>query len=233
VAVVSEAQAAREAMERTRSAPQGLIRVSCPVGILHSDVGPILARYLADNPMVRINLEATNRRVDVVEEGFDLAFRVRLPPLEDSDLALRQLGTSGVLLACSPWFIAQHGRPQSVEDLAKMPTLSQARPGDRFVWHFTAPDGSDVSVTPTPRLITDDLATLRTAALAGIGIAQIPKELIREELAEGALVQVLPELKFPSRIVHVVFASRRGLIPAVRGLIDALVSGFEASADRN
>ena len=226
VAIVSEATAAREAIDRTRSAPQGLVRISCPTAILQANVGRTIARYLADNPQVRVTVDATNRRVHVIEEGFDLALRIRLPPLEDSELAMRQLGTSETVFVCSPWFLAQHGKPRTVEDLAKLPTLSQSRPGDKFAWNITTEDGRDVSVAPIPRLVTDDLATLRIAALEGLGITQMPRELIRQELAEGKLVRILPETKLPSAIVHVVFPSRRGLIPAVRGLIDALAAGF-------
>jgi len=221
LAMVGEADAAREAIERTRSAPQGLVRISCPVGLLLSDVGPILTRFMADNPAVRL------ARVDVVEEGFDVAVRVRFPPLEDSELAVRPLGKSSLLLVCSRWFIAQHGKPASADDLSKLPTLSMARPGNRFTWEFVSDDGSAIEVPHVPRLATDDLATLRTAALEGIGIALLPDSLIRKDLADGSLVEVLPDLKIVPGIVHVVFASRRGLIPAVRALIDALALGFQ------
>jgi DNA-binding transcriptional LysR family regulator len=235
LAMVGEAEAAREAIERTRSAPQGLVRISCPVGLLLSDVGPILARFLADNPAVRLALEATNRRVDVVEEGFDVAVRVRLPPLEDSELAVRPLGKSRMPLVCSRWFIAQHGKPATADDLGKLPTLSMARPGNKFVWDLVSEDGSAAEVSHVPRLATDDLAMLRIAALEGIGIALLPHSLIRKDLADGSLVEVLPDLKVVPGVVHAVFATRRGLIPAVRALIDALVVGFqdlEAGAPR-
>ena len=227
LAMVAEAEAAREAIERTRSAPQGLVRISCPVGLLLSDVGPILARFMLDNPAVRLSLEATNRRVDVVEEGIDVAVRVRLPPLEDSELAVRPLGKSRLLLVCSRWFIAQHGEPTSADDLSKLPTLSMSRPGNKYVWEFSTDGGSAIEVTHTPRLATDDLATLRTAALDGAGIALLPESLIRRDVAEGSLVEVLPSLEIVPGIVHAVFATRRGLIPAVRTLIDALAAGFQ------
>jgi DNA-binding transcriptional LysR family regulator len=229
LAMVGEAEAARGAIERTRSAPQGLVRISCPVGLLLSDVGAILARFLADNRAVRLSLEATNRRVDLVEEGFDLAVRVRVPPLEDSELAVRSLGKSQMVLVCSRWFIAQHGNPTSADDLSKLPTLSMGRPGNKHAWQFIGAGGKEVDVQHTPCLATDDLATLRTAALEGIGIALLPESLIRKDLADAALVEVLPELKVAPGIVHVVFASRHGMTPAVRALIDALAAGFEGS----
>jgi len=228
LAMVGEAQAAQEAIERTRSAPQGTVRMSCPVGLLLSNVGAILARYMADNPAVRIHLDATNRRVDVVEEGFDLAVRVRLPPLDDSELAVRALARSRLMLVCSRGFIAQHGKPASGDDLSKLPTLSMVRPGNKYAWQLTAAGGAVIEVPHTPRLATDDLSTLLTAALEGLGIALLPDTAVRKPLADGSLIEVLPELHVVPGIVHVVFPSRRGLIPAVRSLIDALVAGFEA-----
>lgn len=230
--MVGEAEAAREAVERTRATPQGLVTISCPVGLLQSEVGPILSRFLADNPAVRLNLVATNQRIDVVEEGVDLAVRVRLPPLEDSELAVRPLGKSQMILVCSRWFIAQHGTPTSSDDLCKLPTLCMTRPGNKFSWRFVGAGDVDVEVPLTPRLATDDLSTLRTAAIDGVGIALLPDSLVRKDLAGGSLVEVLPELAVAPGIVHVVFASRRGLIPAVRALIDALASGFEESDNR-
>lgn len=228
LAMVAEAEAAREVIEQTRSAPQGRVRISCPVGLLHSDVAPILARFLANNPAVRVSLDATNRRVDVVEEGFDIALRVRFPPLEDSELAVRPLSHASMLLVCSRWFIAQYGEPTSADDLSRLPTLCMSRPGSKFTWQLVAEDGSEVEVAHVPRLATDDLATLRTAALEGIGIALLPDSLVRKDLADGSLVEVLPTLKTMPGIVHVVFPSRRGLIPAVRALVDALAAGFPA-----
>jgi DNA-binding transcriptional LysR family regulator len=140
---------------------------------------------------------------------------------------VRPLGKSRLLLVCSRWFIAQHGEPASADDLGKLPTLSMARPGNKFVWDFQAQDGSPVEVNHVPRLATDDLATLRTAALEGVGIALLPESLIRKDLADGSLMEVLPDLKLVPGIVHAVFATRRGLIPAVRTLIDALAAGFQ------
>jgi len=232
VAVVAEAQAARETVEQTLALPQGLVRISCPVGLLMSGVAPMLSRYLADNPAVRLQVEATNRPVDVVEEGFDLVIRVRLPPLEDSELALRVLGESRMTLVCSRWFIAQHGMPTSAEQLGKLPTLSMARPGKKLSWKFAGPDDAEIDVPHTPRLATDDLSTLLTGALDGIGIALLPETLVREHLAAGSLVEVLPGLKTPPGLVHLVFASRRGLVPAVRSLIEALAAGFKLLDER-
>src|SRR6202007_979746 len=110
--------------------PQGLVRVSCPPGLLQSGIADILARFLTKHPRVRIALEATNRRVDVVDEGLDIALRVRKPPLENSDLAMRAFGPDEVILVASPELIAAHGEPRTLEDLARRPTLSMGGAGE-------------------------------------------------------------------------------------------------------
>ena len=226
--IVAEAEAAQDAIERTLATPQGLVRLSCPVALLQGLVAPILSRYLAYHAQVRLHVEATNRRVDVVDEGIDLALRVRQPPLEDSDLAVRPLGTSQFVLVGSPWLLAQHGRPVDAAALAQLPTLSMVRPGDKHVWDLRTAAGEPVVVPHVPRLMTDDLSTMRQAALESVGVAALPLQMVADDLAAGRLEQVLGELSLPQGIVHVVFASRRGQVPAVRALIDALVKGFEA-----
>jgi DNA-binding transcriptional LysR family regulator len=202
------------------------VRLSCPVGLLHSNVAGIVARFLAEKPLVRVHVEATNRRVDVVEEGFDIALRVRSLPLEDSNLAVRTLANTELILLGSPSLFALHGKPQQPADLSRFPTLSMTRPGDKYTWQFTRPDGSVEVVTHLPRLATDDFVTLHRAVLNGIGITYLPKFMAQQDIASGALEHVLPELTIPQGVVHALFPSRRGLVPAVRDFIDALVEGF-------
>jgi DNA-binding transcriptional LysR family regulator len=226
-ALVAEASAAKDAVDRTTSQPQGLIRISCPVGVLQNNVANILSAYLAANPLVRAYVEATPRRVDVVEEGFDLALRVRIPPFEDSELVVRPLAIAESVLAASPKFFAAHGRPQTVQDIANLPTLSMAQAGEKHTWNFIGPDGKEVSVTHIPRLSIDDFHTLRVAMLDGVGISAVPKELVAADLLAGRLEEVLHGYAPPRGVFQAVFPSRRGLVPAVRGFVDALVEGFK------
>jgi DNA-binding transcriptional LysR family regulator len=111
LALLDEAQAAKDAMSQILASPQGLVRISCPAGLLQGGVADILTRFLAKHPRVRVALDATNRRVDVVEEGLDIAMRVRKPPLEDSDLAMRKFGPDEMILVASPGLIAAYGEP--------------------------------------------------------------------------------------------------------------------------
>src|ERR1700736_4746837 len=152
VALLAEAEAAKDAINQTLSTPRVLVRVSCPTGLLQGGVADILGRYLSAHPQVRIALEATNRRVDVVDEGIDIAIRVRMPPLEDSDLAMRSFGPSQIILVCSPALVVAHGQPQALTDIARMPTLSTGTLGRDHTWHFVDSESRPAELVHNPRL---------------------------------------------------------------------------------
>jgi DNA-binding transcriptional LysR family regulator len=229
VALIAEAEAARDAINQTLSSPRGMVRISCPTGLLQGGVADILARYLTAHPQVRVALEATNRRVDVIDEGIDIAIRVRLPPLEDSDLAMRSFGGSQMILVGSPALVAAHGRPQALADIARMPTLSMGTAGKEQSWRLFSPDSKPAELIHSPSLSTDDLYTLRRAAICGIGVACLPALVVADDLSSGALVRLLPSLSSQAGVVHAVFPSRRGMVPAVRSLLDFLSAGFAAN----
>lgn len=225
-ALEAEAVAAQEAIDRTRSAPQGTVRMSCPISLMNGGVSPIIAKFLAANPLVRVHVDMTNRRVDVVEEGFDLAVRVRRLPLEPTNLAMRKLGESEGVVVGHPALLARLGRPAHPNDIARYPTLSMTMAGDRYSWQFRGKDGSPISVNHSPRLMTDSFDALRAACLAGVGLAYVPRFVVHRDIQRGELEHVLPELGLGAGLTHVVFPSRRGMVPAVRALLDALVEGF-------
>ncbi|MFM0169899.1 LysR substrate-binding domain-containing protein [Paraburkholderia sediminicola] len=227
LALVAESKAARDFVDQTRSKPQGTIRISCPVGLLTSGISAIIAQYVQDNPQVQVLVDATNRRVDVVEEGLDFAIRVRLPPLEDTDLAVRQLGLSAQILVASPDLAARHPVPTSLESLKEWPTLAMSSSSERFAWNLVDAEGRTTSWAHRPRLATDDLASLRVAALRGVGVAMLPRELVDADIQAGRLQHLLAGLATAPGLVHAIFPTRRGMVPAVRQLLDALVAGFE------
>jgi DNA-binding transcriptional LysR family regulator len=232
-ALVAEAQAARDTVDHTRSTPQGLVRMSCPPGMMqYGPMNAVLARYLVAHPQVQLQVELTNRRVDVIEEGFDLALRVRMPPLEDSGLVVRPLTRGNGVMVGSPALFALHGRPTRLEDLDALPSMGFGWTTGRHTWLFVAPDGSTAVRHHTPRLTVDDFNTLRQAALEGVGIVYLPRYIVESELASGLLEQVLPDYAGPVGIAHAVFPSRRGLVPAVRTLLDALAAGFAECGER-
>lgn len=228
VAMLVEAEAADQLIAEARSEPRGVIRMSCPVALLSFQFGALVSRFMLENPAVEVHLEGTNRRVDVIAEGFDLAIRVRFPPLEASDLVMRQLDQSTQCLVASPSLIA--APLASPADLAGLPSLDLGPPRRDHAWQLHHPDGQSAAVPHKPRLVTDDMASLREAALAGVGIVQLPTMMIWQDVEAGRLIHALPDWRPPAGIIHAVFPSRRGLLPSVRALLDYLAR--ECAAQR-
>lgn len=226
-AMLVEADAADEAIALTHAEPRGIVRMTCPVALLDARIADMLAAFMAAYPRVEIHLEETNRRVDVVGEGIDVAIRVRPPPLEDSDLVMRMLAERGQCLVACPQLLTG-GIPQVPADLAGLPSMDLGLPQHEHVWHLIGPDGTQAAIRHRPRLVTRGMLALRAAALAGVGVVQLPSMMVREQIARGELVHVIPGWAPRREIIHAVFASRRGLLPAVRALLDFLAERFEA-----
>lgn len=226
-AMLVEAEAATEAVEVTRSEPRGIVRLACPVTLLDARVGEMLAEFLAAHPRVEVHLDATNRRVDVVGEGIDVAIRVRPPPLQDTDLVMRVLAERSQCLVASPRLLEHFGAPEVPADLVRLPSMDLGIPQNEHVWNLFGPDHAHAAIHHHPRLITRGMLTLRAAAMTGVGVVQLPMMIVREHLARGELVHVVPQWAPRREIIHAVFASRRGLLPSVRALIDFLADRFQ------
>jgi len=230
VAMLVEASAAQEVIERQTSEPQGIVHLCCPTALLDYQIGDMLARFMVINPRVELQVESTNRRVDVIREGFDLALRVRFPPLEDTDLVMKVLGESTQRVVASPTLLEGFKRPPRPRDFATLPSLAEGPAQRDHAWELQGVDGSLAIVRHKPRMVTDDRLALRLAALRGVGVVQLPTMMIQDDLREGRLMDVLPDWRPRPGIVHVVFPSRRGLLPAVRALIDFLAKEFPSVA---
>ncbi|MBV7570337.1 LysR family transcriptional regulator [Pseudomonas sp. PDM27] len=224
-----EAESAAELIERNRSEPQGMVRISCPTALLNSWVGPMLTRYMLKYPLVEVFIESTNRRVDLIHEGFDIALRVRFPPLENTDMVMKVLGNSTQSVVGSPAFLSRLSTPASPADLSGLPSLHWGAAQREYQWELFGADGSTAMIRHAPRMVTDDLLALRHAAVAGIGIVHLPSVVVRDEIAAGQLVELVPGWAPKSGVIHAIFPSRRGLLPSVRTLIDFLGEEFSRS----
>ena len=224
-AALAEVEAIDEAVSRLKVEPQGLVRVSCP---LDADrlIGAALPAFLDRHPRLRVQLIVTNRRVGLIEEGVDVAIRVREVLDTDADLQLKVISRAASLLVASPGFIAQRGAPTAPEDIPGFPTLGHTdRPGlDR--WTLVSTAGVTAEVAHEPRLSSSTFPILRQAACDGIGIGNLPEYVCRDLLQSGGLVRVLPDWAARQGIMHLVFTSRRGLLPGVRAVIDFLAEAL-------
>ncbi|GAB3360612.1 MULTISPECIES: LysR family transcriptional regulator [Giesbergeria] len=220
------AQAAQEVVSQVQTAPRGTIRISCPVTLAQTVLGELMPEFLARHPLVRVEMQVTNRAIHLIEEGVDVALRVR-SSLEDSGtLVIKRLDMARQVLVASPALLQRQGTPTTLTDLLRMDSIAMSAPDGRAIWHLSGPEGADQVLHHHPRYVADDLLTLKFAALAGTGICWLPDYMCYEEMRDGRLVQVLPAWAPTPGIVHAVFPSRRGLAPAVRSFLDYLEQGI-------
>lgn len=220
-AVIAEAQAAEDAVAQLTSEPRGLVRMSCPVSITQNVMTGILPGFAEKYPQIKLLLLSTNRRIDLINENVDVAVRVRFKLDTDADLVVRTFGHSHSLLVASPGYLDKLGRPQQPEDLAKFDTISIAELESQS-WELTAADGRKYPFDHQPRLMCGDFPLVRAAAEQGLGIALLPESVVCAALKSGALEVILPQWSPPQGIVHCVYPSRRGMLPAVRVLVEWL-----------
>lgn len=226
-AALDEAEAIDDTVSRLKAEPQGFVRVSIPPGI-DRILGAALPAFLQEHPRLRLQMLITNRQTDLIDEGFDIAIRIRDQLRSDADFQVKILGETCALLVASPSFIAQHGAPVDPKDLQKYPTITLAeRPGPER-WSLIDKSGASFELAHEPKLSAGSVSIVRQAVLDGGGVAILPEFACAELLETGQLVRVLPEWSVPQEILHLVFTSRRGLLLGVRTVIDFLAETLNA-----
>lgn len=231
-AVMTEAQAAEEAVAQLTAEPRGLVRLSCPVSITQNVLTTILPGFAEKYPQVKILLLSTNRRIDLINEGVDIAIRVRFKLDTDADLVVRTFGNSKSLLVASPKYLAERGRPETPDDLARFDTISIAEL-EWQSWDLKGTNGETHRVEHQPRLMCGDFPLILASAVQGLGVALLPESVCCRAIAEGELEVILPQWSPPQGIVHCVYPSRRGLLPGVRVLIDWLAEKLPIAIQSN
>ena len=222
VAVREQAEAAEETVAMARSEPHGTIKVACPVTLAQSTIAPLIPAFLARHPQVRIEMQVSNRVVDLVQEGVDVALRVR-PSVDDSgSLVVKKLGMSHSLLVASPAQLERQGRPRAFDDLQRLSTVAMSAVDGRAAWRLIGPDRREHELQHRPVYTVDDLLSLKCAVLQGTGMCVLPDYMCGAELQDGRLELVLPGWEPAPWVMHAVFPSRRGLVPAVRRFLDFL-----------
>lgn len=202
----------------------GHVRISVPTTYGHYRLPAMLDRFTQIHPEVQVELSITNRNVDLVAEGYDLA--IRLGPFPDSGLVARKLEDAPLRLVASPHYLERAGVPRSVEDLATHQCLPFVMPstGRCAPWLFRV-EGRDVDWTPPGRIrVFDDVLGVVSLAENGLGICQTYDFIVRGRIEQGRLVDVLEHARGRSRPFSLIFAPHRRLSAATRTLIDFLAS---------
>jgi DNA-binding transcriptional LysR family regulator len=232
-AMLAEAQAAEETIATQRAEPRGIVRFSAPVELAQNLVATCLPRFLAAYPRVRVQFLVSNRRFDLLNENVDIALRVRPAPEMDTELVTRRLARAQKVMVASPAYLDARGRPRHPQDLLAHDTLSLIEMETVQNWTFlpVRGDGEPARVDVEPRLLCGEFNVLLQASLAGSGICGLPATICGPHIGAGLLEHVLPDWQAGESVMHLVYPSRRGLLPAVRALVDFLVETLPPLAD--
>jgi len=221
-AMLIEAEAAEAVVRGRLAEPAGTVRITASVPTAQTLLAPVLPEIARQWPKLRIALHASDRFVDIVQEGFDLALRDHFAALPDSGLVQRRIGFDPGLLVASPGYLDAAGTPADPADLARHDGLMAA--SSETVWRLEDGDGAVREAAPSPRFLADEAAVLLAAATAGLGIARLPGRLCRPHLAAGSLLRVLPSWTAGGVTTTLLMPHRRGQLPAVRLVADFLAA---------
>ena len=217
--ILSEVEEAEQALTAHQSEPSGRLHVAAPTLIGRLKLAPLLPEVLARHPRLSIDLTLTDRPVDLVEDGIDLAIRIgRLP---DSSLIVRRLGHIRMQVCAAPGYLARRGEPAAPEDLAGHDCVVFAAAPGPVSWPFQTPAGR-VTVPVAARIRANDLDAAVAAALAGAGLVRAPSWQVADLLAAGRLKPVLTAYERPSTPVQALFLPSRLLSPKIRLFADVL-----------
>lgn len=222
--IVEVADAAEQVVRGRLAEPTGPVSVTCSVPTAQDWLAELLPKVARRFPKLRIALHATDRFVDVVRDGFDIAVRDHFQPLPDSTMVQRRVSVDPVVLVASPRYLARRKQPKQPGDLASHDALlTRASTGS---WTLTRGEKETAEVTVTPRFAADETTVLVAAAKEGLGIVALPVRACQQAIASGALRRVLPGWTAGSVMTTLLLADRRAQLPSVRAVADAIADAL-------
>lgn len=222
VDILSRIEFAEASVREQRAHPKGLLRISAVVSLSAHTLVPLMAQYIETYPEVEVELIFSDEVVDLIEGGFDAG--IRYGDLPDSGLVARELGKTRLVACASPAYLERHGAPESLDDLRGHTCL--AFHNTVAQWHWKFGSGESTSVATSGRFSTNNMPALRTAALEGLGIAMLPRDLANADIREGRLRPLLESFGSPGRPLHIVYMPDRLMTRKLSSLIDFLVARF-------
>ena len=221
--VLADIEEADATVSAGRIEPRGTLRVALPASFGLQHIAPLIPRFAERYPQIQLALSLSDRTVNLIEEGFDLA--VRIAHLEDSSLTARKLAPNRRVVCASPEYLARHGMPRTPDELARHNCLTTSE--FTMNWDYKDPDGKPGSVRVTGRYACDSWEVLREWARAGLGIALKSTWDVHRLVADGSLVEVCPGYTFHSDVaIYAVYPSRRFLPAKTRVFIEFLAESF-------
>ncbi|MBT9318141.1 LysR family transcriptional regulator [Actinobacillus pleuropneumoniae] len=214
--ILNELKDAENSVSNITSTLQGKITISLPMDFGSRFVAPYLGQFMTTYPNIQLNIEFSDRRVDVVAEGYDLVLRIGA--LEDSSIVAKRIARSELVLLASPEYLAKHGTPENLAQLTEHTCLIYE---NHQQWQFTDGD-QKVKIKPNAHVISNNGYALLQMTKAGQGIVNLPLFLAKEDINAGRLIEILPQYKQHSIDISVLYPHRRYLSPKVKVLIEFL-----------
>ncbi|SHI58814.1 DNA-binding transcriptional regulator, LysR family [Malonomonas rubra DSM 5091] len=223
--ILEEVEVAENAVGKDRETVIGILKVSAPLtfGTLH--LAQHWGAFLKRHPLLELDINLLDRRVDLVGEGYDLAIRI-VPQQEDSSLVSRKLASSRMVTCAAPEYLEKYGTPQTLNELSRHELIGYSYLPTGDVWKFSS-SGTSEGIRINPRLRVNNGDTCRAIALQGLGITVQPSFIVQEDLMQGRLVEILPEWQVEERGIYAVYPTRQHLSGKVRALVDYLADKFK------
>lgn len=223
--LVEELESLGADLRQTAGGVTGTLRVTLSATFGRQYVSPLLPEFLVRHPRLRLSVHLTDRKVDLISEGYDLA--IRIGALDNSGLYTRRIASNDRVICASPEYLARKGEPRTPQQLADHECLLLfGRDGLHDLWRFTAPDGSEVAVRVRGRFESDLGEFIRDAGLAGQGIGTYSLWHVVDDLRSGRMRQLLPHYRLPTTAISAVTPHRRTMPPRVRAFVDFLAEKF-------
>ena len=222
--ILNDLEEAEQAVSHLRAAPRGTLRLELPTAFGQLHIAPLLPDYLARYPEMRIDVSMSDRFIDLVEEGKDLA--IRIGDLQDSSLIVRKLASNRRVVCAAPDYLAGRGAPVTPADLADHNCVVYSYRAARNDWRFRDAEGVDHIVQVSGNLEANNAEALHAVVAKGLGIGLLPLWLVGQDLCSGRLVEVLSDYEAPDSAVHAVYPPGRHLSPKVRSFVDFMVERF-------
>lgn len=227
VSLLADWEETESAASNAHAALAGTIRVAAPLSFGVAHLGPAIIDFMREHPSVEFDIDFSDRKIDLIAEGMDLA--IRIGDLPDSSLIARKIASISIIAAASPDYIKKHGKPNTPEELKDHKEL---RYGYRSIaaWPYKDPNGKEGQIEMKPRLRATNGEFLRDAAIAGKGVLIEPRFIIYENLRDGSLVELLPDYQWPQLSAYAVYPHTRHLSVRVRAFVNFLAERYKGTA---
>ncbi|CAG0956543.1 HTH-type transcriptional regulator DmlR [Burkholderiales bacterium] len=228
VQLLADLEEAEQGASQGGATPRGTLKLTCPITYGEWVLGPAIAAFVERHAQVRVDAELSDRAVDLVDEGFDLA--VRIGAIRSQLLVARRIGTTALVCCASPGYLRRRGTPRTPDDLTRHACLTYEYLPARHQWHFADPGGGERTVRVAGPIHANNGRMLAVLAAQGAGIAYEPDFIVAPELADGRLVPILAGYVAPGIPIHAAYPSRRHLSAKVRAFVDFLAERLAAGA---